>query len=73
MKAPLAVIVTAVIIHLLFAFAGVPEAGHLIWILDDKLPALSLPPGNDMVEPFLLQQLQDQGPWPDLPAAQGGL
>jgi hypothetical protein len=60
-----------VIIHLWFAFPAAPEAGHLIWILDDKLPVLSLLPGNDMAELFLLQQLQDEVPQLDLPGAWG--
>lgn len=46
-----------------------PEASHFIWILDDKLPVLSLLPGDDMAELFLLQQLQDEVPQLDLPGA----
>lgn len=78
MKDPLVVIVSEgpaelVIIHLWFAFPAAPEAGHLIWILDDKLPILSLLPGDDMAELFLLQQLQDEVPQLNLPGAWGGL
>lgn len=78
MKDPLVVIVSEgpaqlVIIHLWFAFPAAPEAGHLIWILDDKFPVLSLLPGDDMAELFLLQQLQDEVPQLDLPGAWGRL
>lgn len=78
MKDPLVVIVSEgpaqlVIIHLWFALPAAPEAGHLIWILDDKFPVLSLLPGDDMAELFLLQQLQDEVPQLDLPGARGRL
>ena len=62
-----------VIIHLWFALPVAPEASHLIWIFDDKLPVLSLLPSDDMVELFLLPQLQDEVPQLDLPGAQGRL
>lgn len=74
MKDPLVVIVSEgpaqlVIVHLWFALPAAPEASHFIWILDDKLPVLSLLPGNDMAELFLLQQFQDEVPQLDLPGA----
>ena len=46
-----------VVVHLWFALPAAPEAGHLVWILDDEFPVFSLLPGNDMVELLLLQQL----------------
>lgn len=62
-----------VIIHLRFALPAAPEAGHLVWVLDDELPILSLLPGNDMAELLLLQQLKDEVPQLDLPGAWGRL
>lgn len=58
-----------VVVHLWFALPAAPEASHFIWILDDKLPVLSLLPGDDMAELFLLQQFQDEVPQLDLPGA----
>ena len=60
-----------VVIHLWFALPAAPEAGHLVWILDDEFPVFSLLPGNDMAELLLLQQLQDEVPQLDLPGARG--
>lgn len=62
-----------VIVHLGLALPAAPEAGHLIGVLDDELPVLSLLPGDDMAELLLLQQLQDEVPQLDLPGARGRL
>jgi len=51
-----------------FAFPYPPKPGHLIWVLDDKLPVISLP-GDHTLILLLLQQLQDEVPQLDLPRA----
>lgn len=62
-----------VVVHLWLALPAAPEAGHLVRVLDDELPVLSLLPGDDVAELLLLQQLQDEVPQLDLPRARGRL
>lgn len=59
-----------VVVHLGFALADPPESGHLIRVLDDKFPVVSLP-GDDALVLLFPKQLQDKVPQLDLPRARG--
>lgn len=54
-----------VIVHVRFAFPYPPQTGHLIWVLYDELPVVSLPGDHPLIL-LLLQQLQDEVPQLDL-------
>ena len=57
-----------VVVHLGLALACPPQTGHLVGVLDDKLPVVALP-GDDVVVLLLPQQLQDEVPQLDLSRA----
>lgn len=54
-----------IVIHLGFALAGAPQAGHLVRVLDDELAVVPLP-GNDVVVFFFPEQFQNEVPQLDL-------
>lgn len=61
-----------VVVHLRFTLPGPPQTRHLIGVLDDKLPVVSLP-GDDVVVLLFPQQLQDEVPQLDLSGARARL
>lgn len=61
-----------VVVHLRFTLPRPPQAGHLVWVLDDKLSVVSLP-GDDIMVLLFPEQLQNEVPQLDLPGARARL